>query len=715
MARARMSGRGSRSTILFLAGVLLSSTTAIAQLPEGIGLGITPTVERVEWGDDVLFEDATLWGGRLSLHFGRFVALQAYILRDRDEVEFEDGPVGLEDGGFDIDRRGADLVLTSANTRFAPFLRAGAGTIDFEGPGGVQSEHITATLGAGINLDLSDRVQAKVFAQDLAFRATRAPFLDREPGEEGPLGDEKTFHNLSYGAGLSFYLGGESVQPDTDEAILQDLQGGLGGVAIPIELFGGELQFDDDLGLDDQNVAGLRAGINLGPYVGLRGYFMRGVNDDLDDLDEFEGYGGEASFNLNRGEGFTPYLVVGLGRLNFDEERVAGSALTEDEKWTATAGAGLAFNLSPRFRLEAAARNLLLAQGDAEEVTAPDELRSNWLFSGGLRFAIGGTTTDVEDIERIREEARREGPEQAAEDERVVSVERELEVEEARVDTIVTAEGDTLEFVRGRERPATETIELPILEEGEIYIRFGESGTFERQPGPVAIRAFGDSIVMLDTLAVDRARISDDRLTEALEGLDRRLEEIDRRLARVEERGAADVDVQIREEEKAPIVVDRGVPDTDEERDDDDGLEAIIPGERGVFNGAPMQVTRLAVYSGASVSDPQQILVGVNADVGSAFGGRARFVPEITLGFIDDVSLNINGHLEWNLDRVYSDWRPYVGTGLGLFATSGEVEIFVPNFFLGAIYTRSPYQPFVGYQGLDLFDDNRLLVGVRRF
>ncbi|CAN5337782.1 hypothetical protein BH18GEM1_BH18GEM1_21170 [soil metagenome] len=703
--------------ILVTAGIVLVPGFAQAQLPEGISLGITPTIERVEWGDDVLLDDATLWGGRLSLNFGRFVALQGYVLKERDEVEFEGGPADLEGAGLDIDRRGADLVLTAASTRFAPFLRVGAGTIDFEGPGGLNSEHITATLGAGLSLDLSDRAQLQAFAQDLAFRATRAPFLDREPGEEGLLGDEETFHNLSYGAGLTFYLGGESVQPETDEAILRQLQGGLGGVAIPIEVFGGELQFDDELGLDNQNVAGLRAGINLGPYVGLRGYFMRGVNDDLDDFDEFEGYGGEANFNLNRGEGFTPYLVLGLGRLNFDDERIAGSGLTEDEKWTATAGAGLAFNLSPRFRVEAAARNLLLAQGDAEDVTAPDELKSNWLFSGGLRFAIGGTTADEEDIERIREEARREGRDRGREDderaaeegEQVVLLERELELDKARVETVVTAEGDTLRVVRERRR-APETFEMPILEEGEIYIRFGESGTFERAFGPVAIRAPADSLVLVDTLGFRRAGISEERLAEALDRGGRRLEELDRRLARIEERGAADIDVRVGGE-TPPVVV---APEV-RERDEEEGLERIVPGERGVFNGAPMRVTRLALYSGASASDPQQLLLGLNADVGSAFGGRARFVPELTLGFIDDVSLNINGHLEWTLDREYANWQPYLGTGLGLFATRGEVEIFIPNFILGAIYTPHPYRPFIAYQGLDLFDDHRFLVGVRRF
>ncbi|MFN2420299.1 MAG: outer membrane beta-barrel protein [Gemmatimonadota bacterium] len=679
------------ASLLALGG--LFPNPAPAQLPEGISLGIMPTVERVEWDDDVLLDDADLWGGRVALNFGRFVALQGYLLREWDEVDFDAGP-----GSFEIDRRGADLVLTAATTRFTPFVRLGAGVIDFEGPSGVESEHLTATLGGGLKFDLFERLQTQVFVHDLALRATRAPFLVETEGEDPGL-DERTFHNLSYGLGLSFFLGGESVQPETDEALLAGFRGGLGGVAIPIEVFGGELSFDDDFDLEDQNVAGVRAGLNLGPYVGVRGIYLRGVNDDLDDFEEFEGYGGEASFNLNRGEGFTPYLVVGLGRLHFTDAQVESAALLSDKKWAATAGAGLAFNVSPRFRLEAAARNLLLAEAEAEDVTAPDELKSNWLFSGGLRFAIGGTTADVETVERER--SRRERDRRDREQARRERGEPdEGPMAKADLDRRAGAR-DTLETNR-RGRPV-ETIEIPVLDRGEIYIRYGESGTFERAVAAdsiVRIRVEGDTLV---------APVADRDLAQALERIDGRLDEIDDRLGRLEDRPVGEgVRVEVEERPAAPVIVEREEAAVEEER-------VATGGDRGVFEGEPIRVTRLAAYGGASVNDPQQILLGINADVGSAFGGRARFVPELTFGFIDDTSLTLNGHLEWVFDREYRDWRPYAGTGLGLFVSSGELEIFIPNFFLGAIYAAHDYQPFAVYQGLDLFDDNRFLVGIRRF
>lgn len=685
--------------------VLVPIVQARAQLPEGIGLGITPTVERIEWDDDIRLEDADLYGGRFSLNFGRFVSLQPYWLVERDEVALETAA----GGDFDIDRRGADLILTAANTRFTPFLRVGAGTIDFEGSAG-GTEHITATLGGGLKFDLTDRLQLQVFAQDLALRATTAPFIDRAPGEEEAPDDERTFHNLSYGAGVNVYLGGEGDQPETDVGLLESLRGGLGGVAVPVELFGGEFQFDDDLGLEDQNVAGVRAGINFGPYVGVRGYYLRGVNDDVDDVTDFDGFGGEAIFNLNRGEGFTPYLIIGVGKLDFTNEQVDDSALTDDEKWTATAGAGLAFNLSPRFRLEAAARNLLLSQGDAEDVTEPEELKSNWLFSGGLRFAIGGSTGDRQEaVERIRERERERILGDAKRDRDEDRIDREDRVSGTVVvdgDTMRVAAGDTIEI-----RREPRTFELPVLEQGEIYIRFGESGTFERIGG-FAARAPGDSVLAIvegDTMRVLRLedrRVIDDRAGEALERIDRRLEEIDDRIAQVERRqGEAGADVRIEIEEGREVA---GEPAPREPGE-------VARPERGIFNGDTPRVTRTGAYSGVHVSDPQQLLIGLQADIGSAFGGRARVVPDITIGFFDDTSITLNGHLEWAFDRTYKSLRPFVGTGLGLFAASGELEILIPNFLVGAMLEAHPYRPFIAYQGLDLFDDNRFLVGIRTF
>ena len=670
--------------------IFVTATLANAQLPEGIGLGLTPTAERIEWNDDVRLDDATLLGGRASLNFGRYVALEGYYTWE-DDIPIDFGDDAAEPGDVDVKRKGADLVLTFADFALAPYIRAGAGVLEFDSDV-VDSEHLMATLGGGFKLDLTERLQASLFVQDVALRANRAPFIEPEDDEE-PFGDEKTYHNLSYGAGINVYFGGAD-QPDTDEALRTWFREGFGGLSLPVELFAGELQFDDELELDDQNVAGVRTGLNLGPYFGLRGYYLRGVNGDFDDFEEFDGYGGEAVFNLSRPEGFTPYIVVGLGRLNFTDDQDV--VLIDDDKWTATAGAGLTFSLSPRFRLEGSARNILFTRSAIEDVTAPDELTSNWLYSGGFRFAIGG-----ESAAESRAEALREAREREARMRRQRSERREVEDR-----PLAHAPADTLEIEKGRRedrdrraRRRVDTIEIPVLEEGEIYLRFGESGTFERM-GAIAP----------DTTGVIEGRIAiaggdTARMAALIERLVRRLEEIDERLDRMEAQprgGAVDLDVDVEEEER--IQRPEAVPE---------------PAEQGVFRGGGIETAEYGGYTGIGIYDPTQVLLGFVADLGPAFGGNARFVPQADFGFGEDLSFTLNTHLVWPLAvRRMGDrgpFEPYLGVGLGLFASEGELDLLIPNLLAGVAYLGNDYEPFAEFQALGFFEQSRFLFGIRSF
>ncbi|MFN2431954.1 MAG: outer membrane beta-barrel protein [Gemmatimonadota bacterium] len=679
--------------LLPLMSVLLPEA-APAQLPEGLSLGLTPSAERVFWGDDVELDDATFLGGRASLNFGRYVGLQGYYLADGGM----DGEGTAAGSDFDAKRYGGDVVLTIADATFSPFLRVGGGVLEFEGPDGLDSEHITATLGGGVRFDLFDRLQTQVFVQDLAFRARNAAFLDGGTGEEGLADDEKTFHNLSIGAGVNVYLGGtgEGDESETDLALAERLRGGLTGLSVPVELFAGSLQFDDDLGLEDQTLAGARLGMNFGPYVGLRGYYMRGLEDDFGDVEDLYGYGGEANFNLNRGEGFTPYLIVGLGRLDVGDRQRERAGLPDEEKWTATAGAGLTFNVSDRIRLEGSARNLLLTQGDTENVTQPDELQSNWLVSGGLRFAIGGASgPDAEDLERELEEARR-----------AEQRDRSRELREARI------AGEEDDEARDAPSPEPRTVEIPVLEEGEVYIRFGESGTFER-------RALE---VRRDSLAVeDREEEIADRLEEQLARIERRLDAMESR----QRQARTDVDVNV-EGGDADAAVPRAGRQAPAPRPDDEGeldREAPEGGEmprtgsapRGVFEGGEIELTRLGMHTGLTLHSPVQLLLGVQTDLGSAFGGSARFVPDATIGFLNDFTFNANAHIEWPLPFEVGNLEPYVAAGAGVIGGGGETQLAIPNVVLGTIYPWGNNEAFVALQGLDFFDENRLLVGLRRF
>ncbi len=795
------------TVILALAGLTAGGTNAplSAQVAEGVSLGLTPTVERTLFNEDLFFDDATYFGGRVSLNFGRHVGLEGYYLT-------VDALGGEGIGAFESERFGGDVIFTIIERRFSPFVRLGAGVWNFSDAADVQSDHLSATLGAGVRFDLFRRLQTQLFVQDVAFRSSPSlAYID--PASVGDPAETKTLHNLTLGAGVNFYLGGRPRQTETDLAFQ-----GMGGISFPLELFAGEIRFDEAFGLQDETIAGARLGIDFGPYVGLRGYYFGSVEDDFKTFDDFYSYGAEGIFNLTRSDSpVTPFLVLGSGRMHFSDAQQALAGFADDRKWTATVGGGLAVNLNPRLRLEAAVRDVLLSRDDPDDVTAPDQLESNWMLTGGLKFALGGrtsrrpsplpergpiaagaeqpaapapgaeaaqpaaepvagaavaapTTTESQTVRELRARveqlerelmAMRSGGAPAAQGEAEGAV--PAPVEPTTAPSVAAAADSASPAAAGQ--PATgRTIELPVLERGEIYIRYGEPGVFDRfaenrvlvvpgaptgepagqvapglsqAPAPAAGAqpAVGAAVAPSETaLQLQAGRDAEyQRLVSMLERVSARLDSLETASARQrtaeDERMLGEIDARLNEirarqdQLRTGAVVQPSQPTTIRvERDDPEVVVRVEDSGPGVFRGGGIRIDQVGVYTGASLVDPEQALLGVRVDIGSAFGGAARFVPEATYGFTGDNTFNINAHLEWPLPVSFSGIKPFVGGGLGVLMgrddpttpkNDGDTELLIPNLVAGASYPVSGVEVFGAFQGLDLLDDNRVIFGVR--
>ena len=209
----------------------------------------------------------------------------------------------------------------------------------------------------------------------LAVRPRRRP-TDAPDGEEN-------HHNLLLSAGLVIPLSSFSEG---------SAAGGLRGGAIPLEPFAGRLNFADEVGLGDQNVAGVRTGIDFNSLFGARGFYWKGINEDVDGTDPVQAYGGEAQFNLNTGPGLSPYVVLGAGRLDFDGEFRDSLGLTPADRNLLILGGGLGFALSERVRLNVSARDYLFTREELGETRDTNDLLHNLMLSAGLTFSIGGRT-----------------------------------------------------------------------------------------------------------------------------------------------------------------------------------------------------------------------------------------------------------------------------------------------------------------------------------
>jgi outer membrane protein OmpA-like peptidoglycan-associated protein len=629
--------------------VLAVALAPVAAEAQGIGFSLTPSLEEARWGDDLLVTNTIFPGALLSAHFGRFVSLDTHYFRS--------GALEVEGSATDMiaSRWGGDVRFVLSPTPLAPFIRLGAGVVEFkpDADDGAPSRHLSTSLGGGLRFDLRDRVGGELSVRRLSFRAGPGSGVVADDGSPEP---QREISAYTLGLGVQVPLGGTWNDPETDEAIRN-----LRTVTVPVRLFAGSLDFSDALGLDSHTVMGALVGADLGPFVGASLYAFGSARDGLGSPEQLYGYGLEGSFNLvRRGASATPHLLLGGGRLHFTEEDRVAAALDERVKWTATVGAGVDFRVTDRFRGEISARNLVMSQSATADVSDPDQLRSSWLYSGGIRFVVGGgrrgsdqgarsaapeRSTERASTERAEREPGEEEsrPRTTSEDVDALSLERdrlirELEVERLRqaLDQLrnerdpAAAERLLAEYRGDAPTPPTpRSFEVPVLEQGEIRVRFGPEGA--RDSTVAATPAPAQSQAQPPPAAEAPRDPRVDRLLESVGRLEGRLEELLQAPA-AQPTPQQPVDVR--------VTGAGGVP----------GETTVVTGDpapRGVLRGEAPGLKGFGFFTGARLSPVDQALLGVELDVGSAFGGGIRLRPDITLGLTNGFTWGVDAHLQW--------------------------------------------------------------------
>ena len=553
-----------RSALRFrlVIGCLAAALAPLGSSPvsaQAVGYELLPTGEYVWWNDAFGLEDGLLYGGRFAFTFGPRVALEPFGFF-RNNVEADPARIdgdsalfaGLASRELDLRHLGATVRVDLANGDVVPFLRLGGGVLRLEPENADEADQISLIGGGGIRFGLAG-LAAELFAEDVAFRINRFRLFGGV-GEDPDVDDLR--HNVVAGAALKIPLGGGFGEVSE--------MSGLQGAAIPIEPFVGRLDYDSDLGLDEQTLVGARAGIDLSSLFGLRGYYWRGINDDFDDFQEVQSYGGEARFQLNAGPGLNPYVVAGAGRLNYgDGFEPADGATAPEDKTALVLGGGVNVALSERLRLVLGARDYIFdANQEFEDVRSTDDLLHNLLLSAGLGFSVGGSTPTAQrfqDPERERELRRLEQEterlrqqnqrlrEQAAQQGRQVMVDTVVQVDTVRlgaaamqVDTVVVTDEQGRQVRREVVRAAPEarqtramaadgrSITVPVPMTGEVYLRYGTPGGVTTG----ATRA-GATLVAAPRLSAAevRALVREEVRREGPEGEDVDTELLERRIA----------------------------------------------------------------------------------------------------------------------------------------------------------------------------------------
>ena len=179
-----------------------------------------------------------------------------------------------------------------------------------------------------------------------------------------------------------------------DQAYNQALTNGFAGASLILEPTVSRISFDDDLLYRDTYLGGINLGLDFGPYVGLRAFYLRSMEDDeLNlDFDNMTVYGGDFRFRLSPvTNGISPFVTLGGGYINLDDDYVGrdGPETAAESQPFASGGGGLSVNLSRSFRLIGTYRALLTSGSDVEDLRSPDQIRTSSQWTAGVVLALG--------------------------------------------------------------------------------------------------------------------------------------------------------------------------------------------------------------------------------------------------------------------------------------------------------------------------------------
>ena len=742
--------------------VLLSGVCALAPASvaaQGIRYYLRPAATWTEWDGALGLENGRFLGGMAGIGFGRYVDLTGFYLRsDNRWSNLSPIPFAAEEGkpltdqSVDIVSYGSELSIGLASGSLVPLLMGGGGILRFRPAAGEEIQRIQLKYGLGFRTLLTDALEAEVMLERSRYHLDpldrAVPVSEGDPAfSEDPDADALR-RNLAVRVGLGLRLEGVDYNQVRD----LDQIGTRTGSRLSLEPFGGLQTFDASLGIDHQSIAGFRAGFDLGPFLGLRGFWWRGVNDDFDAWERVEGYGGEAQFNLSSDAAASPYLLAGGGKMVFAPDFSEGGADVPADRKALVLGGGLDLRFGPRLRLSATARDYIVAGSgfgdtppDLQDVKDPRQLAHNWQMSVGLKILVGGDTRPS------RAEAARRGAVAApmargeavpAEDERTGQTRLQAGTQAGLVpeQVVIRVPDNDEPLIISNPGAAPPIIVIPIG-----IPAYGLPGEAEDTPATAGadvmtladfrdlLRAEIARVIALSspTTASSGTGVSQSDLkaveTHLAELLKSRLDDMQRRLDEIARTKAADTrlksrldDMQRRLDE---IARTKAVADT-LPAEPDAGVEAPVFGHTGLDSSLGFPSRELRPYTAIQFSRHWQWVAGFAWDRGpSDILDAFNIVPEVALGFGQGkptymASGNLQYRFPWVFERDSFWISPVTSFGLGLLKQDGTGLVLNASYGIHVQLRRDhwdgvpPVNLYVAHQGVGLFRRDRLIFGL---
>ena len=763
---------GSATRIIFalsVCSVLNGRPSAWAQV-SGISYSLSVQGNRASFSDEAGLSDGDIYGGAFGLLFDDRVELSgSYFSSDVFETDFSrfrnvvdefgrDGRrVRPELGGRQVvlRRYGGNLRINAWRGRIVPFVTAGAGILELTPDGLESTESIYGSAGIGIALNLFRRLRLSVTAEEYAYQHNPGvAFLPRggvnpRPPRRGALSgwQDAGMHTLS--ASLKLIFGGHAGGTMASDRTRLSPRGS--GLRLAVEPFYGQIDFNEALGFPESTaMAGISAGFDLGPYVGLRGFYWRNTDQDVvfdgglpEEFGDVEYFGGEVDLRFNSrhgGRDIVPFVLMGVGYMNVGEEASFSdqNGLPIASRNFAIGGVGLDLGLGAALRLNGSVRSVLMSTLAEETPSDPGQVVGSLMYTFGIKFSLGGGGSRrmlEHQLAAERAEAQAHAEAMNAELARMQASLDSLAAARPTPRAIVAdnntlalpsrirfaADDSTAAAVGQTSNISGQTVTIPVPEVGEIYIRFGDLPAGAPNSPPFVI-AMPDGETATQEVSPTVEGAQPDSAVGAGPLTPEQVEEIASQVARaLPERGgltASELAESLRQMEER---MERHVAqELDRLREHErDVTEMVLAAEdtttrRGILGafGKP-RLAALQPHLGLRMGGETQLLLGIRGDLRFSRLGF-RILPEVSVGIFDQLSVAMLGNAAWNIHSV-GPLDLYGGPGIGFFVDEGFSDFeFVLNLLVGAeFYVWGTAKVFTEFSTLDFFDVNRLMLGYR--
>lgn len=705
---------------------------------EDVSIIVSPTLSYNWFDGKSTIENGAMWGFQAGFGFGKHIELRGTFEKSlnmtqnfgkyQSDIETLYPGFQFTDRKIDVTRIGGEFKANIPTGSLAPYLILGTGVQTFERKnlitGTYKNENLYGVGGVGFKVNMGNRITINLEGRGVVYNMNPGSLLYNPDGSDDfkdwiNTQDRSTMYNWNVTAGLQFYLGGRSADEYSamDQAYLNRFSSGFSGMKFTLAPAGAYVDFNEKSAYRSTYMLGGMLGLDITDFVGLRGYYYQATEgkDPSLEFDKLSMYGLDFVGQLNVPRGIVPYITVGGGYINVQDEyqgkKILGFPnMYEQTKsgYFAKGGVGVSVPLGKYVDVFGAA-NLMYTVEDKDmqvaDINNVDQLRQHTMYNVGVKLKLGKSADTDKQTERAFDS--RFSSERSDYNEQIKSLEEELKSAYDNNDvekvTEIMAEKKALQeksakshsdlirmtpaelesmidkVLDGVENENTPNMEnrLDRLEQLLIDMNKNSTSTSSNNQAPATVN---------QTMVDPNYSAVNDRLLNEINKLNQQLD--------IQQQSIN----QLRNGQNQTIVSTPSVV-------------TVAPNATsgGTVTGVVLN-NGLGMYIGGNFGDASTTNVGIRGFYGFS-NTNIMFMPEayVALGETNGFGLSANAIYPFNMA---SSFQPYIGLGVGLHSLGNEVS-FNPNVIIGTGYRLGRGSLFADYTVRGLFRNNQIAVGYR--